>query len=1053
MNPCDKPLRRSISRIVKTSTSQVLVGLLFLSLSAVDIVYCEEVEFFVSPGGNDAQPGTKAHPFRTLEAARDAVRKVDHSQKVTIWLRGGVYERTAPFELTARDSGTDGNPVLYHAWPDEEVRIVGGKRITGWEPVTDQAVLNRLVPDARGKVLQANLKAAGLDDYGQVKGGGLELFFEDKPMTLARWPNDGFVKIAGLVEPDTVNVRGTKGSKTGKFMYEGDRPKRWLEEKDAWVHGYWFWDWSDERHKIESIDTEKRIISVVPPYHNYGYRIGQWFYGMNILAELDTPGEWYLDRETGILYFWPPAPIEKGRAVVSVVDKLVSLNSVSYVAIEGVIFEACRGTAVVMKDCMHARIAGCVLRNLGGKAVEIEGGGRNGVVACDIYGTGSGGISLRGGERSSLTAAGHVAENNHIHHYGRWTRMYTPAISVDGVGNRAAHNLIHDAPHMAIGFGGNDHVIEFNEIHDVCLESNDAGAIYAGRDWTMRGTAIRHNYLHDITGFKGRGCVGVYLDDMFCGTEIYGNVFYKVTRAAFIGGGRDCTIENNIFVDCQPSLHIDARAMGWAGDHVNTTMTERLKAMPHNSELWRQRYPELVGILQDEPAAPKGNVVARNISQGGRWDEVESKARSYVTFQENLVDHDPLFKGTPPNTFDLRNDSPAYRIGFKPIPFEKIGLQNDEHRSTASPNHVGKKFSSEKTSYKDAVTGLEITMLTTSPAKDDKIYQTHPNWTADGRYIVFMSDRSGTNQYFAVSVETGAIVPLTDDPQPGNACLSRTENRMYYLSDGKMWDADIDSILQCDTPKQPNTFRRKVADLPEKASLSGTISLDSNEKDIYLGVQFTANSWGLLALDTHTGKYSKIIDADFQIGHCQAHPATSGLIMYCWETGGDSPQRMWIVDAKGRGNGPFYKETYDEWVTHEVWWGPDKALFTIWPKNEEMLAKPYGVAYVCVEDRSLHILDQRKYWHVGGSPDGKWAVGDTFDGDLYLINGDAGQAKLLTQGHRPRGATVHPHPSFSPDGSSVLFCSEKNGNWDLFLVQIAFDNGASHDTNEGAKSR
>jgi len=365
-----------------------------------------------------------------------------------------------------------------------------------------------------------------------------------------------------------------------------------------------------------------------------------------------------------------------------------------------------------------------------------------------------------------------------------------------------------------------------------------------------------------------------------------------------------------------------------------------------------------------------------------------------------------------------------------------INFKANGSPSSQSVYLVACKFPSEKMTYKDTKTDLEITMLTTSSAKDDKIYQTHPNWTADGQHIVFMSDRSGTNQYFAVSVKTGTIVQLTDDRQPGNACLSRTRNRMYYISDRKIWDIDIDSILQCNERKQKNGFRHKVAELPENIRLSGTISVDSNEKDIYLGVQYVANSWGLLALDTRTGEYSNIIDTDFRVGHCQAHPSISGLIMYCWETGGDSKQRMWIVNADGQGNSPFYKETYDEWVTHEVWWRRNKALFTIWPKNEEMLKKPYGIAYISVEDRSLHILNQRKYWHVGGSPDGKWAVGDTFDGELYLINGRTGEAKLLTQGHRPRGATVHPHPSFSPDGSSVLFCSEKNGNWDLFLVQL-----------------
>ena len=243
---------------------------------------------------------------------------------------------------------------------------------------------------------------------------------------------------------------------SGRFMYDGDRPKRWVGEKDSWVHGYWFWDWSDERQKVESIDAERRIISVSPPYHGYGYRVGQWFYRLNILAELDTPGEWYLDRETGILYFWPPAPLEEGSAVVSVLDTLAQFTDVSHVTFQGAIFEAARGTAITIKDGTQTRIAGCIFRNLGEWAVKIEGGTKHGVVGCDIYQTGSGGIGLngsgiysrgdRGIGRETLTPAGHFADNNHIHHYGRINRTYEAAISIAGVGNRATHNLIGEAP-------------------------------------------------------------------------------------------------------------------------------------------------------------------------------------------------------------------------------------------------------------------------------------------------------------------------------------------------------------------------------------------------------------------------------------------------------------------------------------------------------------------------------------------------------------------------------------------------------------------------------
>ncbi len=349
--------------------------------------------------------------------------------------------------------------------------------------------------------------------------------------------------------------------------------------------------------------------------------------------------------------------------------------------------------------------------------------------------------------------------------------------------------------------------------------------------------------------------------------------------------------------------------------------------------------------------------------------------------------------------------------------------------------YVGRRFPSERKTYRDLVTGYEISMLTTSPAKDNKIYQTHPNWTADGRHIVFMSDRTGTNQYFALSMDTGVITQLTNDKGPGNAFVHRTKNCMFYISQRTIWELDIGAICNLKGNKQNSRLKHKIADLPDNLTVSGTLSVDRNGKDIYFGAQYDEDSWGLVALNSKTGQFRKIIDSSFRVGHCQAHHSIPGLIMYCWETGGDSEQRMWIVRVDGSDNAPFYKETYDEWVTHEVWWGADKVLFTIWPKNEQMLKKPHGIAYISINNRALNILSQKKYWHVGGSPDGKWAAGDNFNGEIYLINADTGKAKLMTQGHRPRGANVHPHPSFSPDGSSILFCSEKNGNWDLFLVQ------------------
>ncbi len=674
-----------------------LLGITLAILGWFGTVTCssQTLKFYVATNGDDSWSGRLPTPnarrtdgpFATLHRARDAIRELKKQGKfpkggVVVEVLGGIYELSSPIELTAEDSGLPNAPIIYRARKGETVRLLAGKRVTNWRKVIDPAVLNRFEENVRDKVWQADLKALGITDFGSPAGSGLELFFNDEPMTLARYPNEGFMRIADVVDYDGHQIHGIKGSKVGRFYYEGDRPKRWLGERDVWLHGYWFWDWSDQRHKLKSIDAEKRILEVEPPYHYYGYRKGQWFYAYNILAELDSPSEWYLDRETGILYFYPPSDIHKGEAFVSVLPTLLTMRNVSHVRWEGFVMEGARGTVVTISGGNDVRIAGCIIRNSGGWAVKVDGGTNHAIFSCDIYGLGEGGISLSGGDRKTLTPANHLAENNHIHHYARWHRMYRPAIALHGVGNKARHNFIHDAPHQAIAFSGNEHLIEFNRIERVCLESNDAGAIYSGRDWTWRGTVIRYNLFRDITGFENRGCMGVYLDDMLCGTNVFGNIFVRVTRAAFIGGGRDNIVENNIFVDCVPAVHVDARAMGWASYHVDTTMKERLMAVPYKQPPWSERYPQLVNILDDEPAAPKGNIVRRNICIGGRWLNIEDKAKPYVRIEDNLTgdEAESVFVDALKGDFRFRSKTAASKIGFKPIPFERIGLYRDKWR-------------------------------------------------------------------------------------------------------------------------------------------------------------------------------------------------------------------------------------------------------------------------------------------------------------------------------------------------------------------------------------
>jgi hypothetical protein len=444
------------------------------------------------------------------------------------------------------------------------------------------------------------------------------------------------------------------------------------------------------------LDLSRHLIQTAAPHGNYGFRKGQRFYFVNLLEELDQPGEWFLDRNSGILFFWPPSPIgPSSEALISLLPgPLLRFTNVSHVTFRGLTLAATRGNGVEIDGGVSNRIDTCTLRNLGNSGVKVEGGSGHGIANCKLLDTGDGGVMLRGGDRQSLVSAGHFVENCHFARQGRWSKCYVPAILMEGVGLRVSHNLIEEHPHCAILFTGNDHLIEFNEIHHIALETGDVGAIYSGRDYTYRGNRIRYNYIHH-TGGVGMGSMGVYMDDCVSGTEIFGNIFYKVQRAAFLGGGRDHRVVNNVFVDCNHAVELDARGLEsspvWR-EMVDKTMRQSLAKMPQS--LYRERYPALTSLDScygapgqaaiEGPAfkgvPPLDNVVARNVCVGKWLNAYWHATPQMLRLENNLTNADPHFAGAlsdraRPEDFDLKSDSPAWKLGFEKIPVKKIGPQ------------------------------------------------------------------------------------------------------------------------------------------------------------------------------------------------------------------------------------------------------------------------------------------------------------------------------------------------------------------------------------------
>ena len=591
--------------------------------------------------------GSSAKPFATLAEARDGVRaarqagKFANDETVKIVLAPGDYVLKGSLALEESDGGSsESAPVVWKAAKAGTARVVGGVRVPAgaFRPVTDASILARLPEEARGKVLQADVSTllpGKIPPMSHSFGGtptAPMLFINHRFGTLARWPNAEFTSFSKCVDHGAVVKRNAGGSdvtKPGAFVYSNPRAKRWNFAEGVWMNGYWTHDWDNRSVKAASYGPENgmndviRLAASVP----YGVMSGTWgrkdrrFYVFNLLDELDAPGEWYLDRERKTLYI---SPSEGGLKETDEVfmatfgEPLVSAKKIAHVRFEGIAFEYAYGTGLSLAGT-DVQVVGCRVACCGGTGVTLHGD-RNVMRGCEVAQTGRNGVSASGGDRKTLRRAESVFEGNHVHDFGVFQRTYAPAFGVNGCGITLRANVMHDAPHSAVLYGGNDHLFEYNNVYRVLLETGDAGAYYTGRDWTTQGNMLRFNYTHDL-GAEGEmaNTMGFYFDDCDCGDEVYGNVFHNVSRGIMVGGGREHPIRNNIFSCCLVGMSIDCRGMTWkhwnSAEHGGSSwlLEDKAKAFDYTNGVWAARYPRLADIMRDHPREPLYNPVENNI--------------------------------------------------------------------------------------------------------------------------------------------------------------------------------------------------------------------------------------------------------------------------------------------------------------------------------------------------------------------------------------------------------------------------------------------------------
>jgi hypothetical protein len=703
------------------------------------------VHFYVSVSGDDNWSGTLPEsnpegtdgPFATLVRARDAIRQLmadgRFSGPVTVMILQGTHYLEEPLELSSQDSGTAEQPITFTAFPGHRPVLSGGRRIDEWRPYRDNIVQSAL-PAVK----------AGEWSFRQLLHNG-------QRQIRARWPNRDPEDplYGGWAFIQTTLPEGDKSPRQFTFAAESEA-RRWSRPSQAEINVFPWYCWVNDIIPVAQADLSSQTITLTRgPHHRWmPLMAGNRFIVENVLEELDQPGEWCLDRQSGTLYFWPPGEGVSGCEVIAPrIDSLIQLRGtedqpVQHNTISGLTFTethspfpehqheshhspTLRGAAVLLEHCQDCCVAKNTFRNLGGDAVRMHNANaRNRIVGNEIAHVGGAGISLashqpgnthtwadkevlRKNSQQYPKLVRNVISNNHIHHCGVLKKNCggVQFYGINSVDNLISHNLIHHMSDkgmtMQDGFGR--FVIEYNEMHTLGLEIADTGGIMTNRWFVLdddpdlaQGNIIRFNLIRDCIGCgayaesrppKGEGdgtkasgriwspyyTWGIYFDNSGMDITVYGNIVMSTVLGGVsmpVGSPRNNRVENNIFIESSGN-QIDLR-MGGSGNRFlrnivyYTNPQAMLLAARSNAD---QAIAECDYNLYWPAGGQELRVRGIGSASYADWQK--------LGFDRHSVIADPLFVDAKNGDFRLRPESPAFKLGFRPIDISRIGLQRE----------------------------------------------------------------------------------------------------------------------------------------------------------------------------------------------------------------------------------------------------------------------------------------------------------------------------------------------------------------------------------------
>jgi len=667
---------------------------------------------YVSPNGDDGASGTKTNPLKTIEGAKEFVKKLRTTTGIpeggiTVWFDGGTYFIEDGLTFTGADSGSAESPINYRVSEGRTAEITSAVRLeeSDFKRVTDKSILDRLYSTVQNKVLTVDLRKKGFTKLDSLKHyrasyvnndevrGYAMLVRDGYNESLARWPNGQFAK--------TQAVRNSSALPGGCFEVSIDCPMdRWAKAEEPWLAGSLKWEWGFESVPVE-LDTKERTVTILKRIYA-AVESNKNYYIMNLLEEIDMPGEWYIDRKNLILYYYPSKDISKSdiRLVGRTDDDLLTFDDASFVNFHG--FDICEGInygALVKNDSHHIGFEDCRFERFSKQAVVIRKGEYITFKDCDFSELMDGAVTIEeSGNRETLRDGEVEFDNCYFTDCNRLNKLgYMIRFQPGAVGVKVRNCEFAGAPHQMLYPDGNDHVVENCEIYDGVKDSSDAGAVYKGRSWAARGTTFRNNVFHGNYGLTGASADSwsIYWDDGLGGQIMESNLFYDMGRGNGIKGGyQDGIMDSNVFVDGEkPGFKNVVSPPTFDGEvdvyKHSETLINTAKTVPYQNPFWTLNFPALQKRMDDPNYVYNNWYMVNNITincVGGFMDCSEEFYENdfYRDYWNNVVENNLEFVdsdivGTAGN-YNFAKLKELDIEGFKAPDIDKMGVKLNENR-------------------------------------------------------------------------------------------------------------------------------------------------------------------------------------------------------------------------------------------------------------------------------------------------------------------------------------------------------------------------------------